>query len=366
MKSIENNNIFQLYVESVNPSQPSPEDQKKLADFFVNLIVKIENGDQEAQRILNLPQNELMQYIESSKENVQTEAFENIRSRIGGAFSGSGPATKRYEIFLNSIKKKLWELGEDIKSTNDQNNIQTYDDLIQQIQQVEPNMVPEGGKYQKKLYGAGKVASKVGKIGGSIVGAGLIASALSTIGLPAVAIGAIIGGGLKTLKNLSNTNMTPQEKLKKALMGAGLGAITGYALGELREFMSDTSMNSARAEADRIDPDEQTLRRSQELIDQGVEGVPETGVTQNTSGEIDSTVKVRVGSSLPNSERLAFTKGKMRALQQLAAHLGTDTIRGVTYDHVIDTSGDMYVTATWSQASSDTAKQIADTMSRPQ
>jgi hypothetical protein len=248
MKSIENNNIFQLYVESVNPTQPSPEDQKKLADFFVNLIAKIENGDQEAQRILNLPQNELMQYIESSKENVQTEAFENLRSRIGGAFSGSGPATKRYEIFLNSIKKKLWELGEDIKSTNDQNNIQTYDDLIQQIQQVEPNMVPEGGKYQKKLYGAGKVASKVGKIGGSIVGAGLIASALSTIGLPAVAIGAIIGGGLKTLKNLSNTNMTPQEKLKKALMGAGLGAITGYALGELNDLLGgDTVISTADA-----------------------------------------------------------------------------------------------------------------------
>lgn len=270
MKSIENNNIFQLYVESVNPTQPSPEDQKKLADFFVNLITKIENGDQEAQRILNLPQNELMQYIESSKENVQTEAFENLRSRIGGAFSGSGPATKRYEIFLNSIKKKLWELGEDIKSTNDQNNIQTYDDLIQQIQQVEPNMVPEGGKYQKKLYGAGKVASKVGKIGGSIVGASLIASTLSSIGLPAIAIGAIIGGGMKTLKNLSNTNMTPQEKLKKALIGAGIGAVTGYALGELKELLGGgeaVSNTTGHTDSNLI----HSLNNDPNLITKGVE-----------------------------------------------------------------------------------------------
>lgn len=244
MKSIENNSIFQLYSESVNPTQASIEDQRKIADFFVDLIVRIENGDADAVSLLNLPQADLIKHIESIKNNVNTEAFENIRSVIGGSFSGSGPAKKRYEIFLNTVKKKLWELGEDIKTTSDQNNIQVYDDLIQKIQAVEPNMVPEGGSLQKKLYGAGKIASKVGKMAGFSAGAALLASALSSIGIPAIAIGAIVGGGISTLKNLSNTNLTPQEKLKKALMGAGLGAVAGYALGELREMLGNSGSGS--------------------------------------------------------------------------------------------------------------------------
>jgi hypothetical protein len=93
----------------------------------------------------------------------------------------------------------------------------------------------------------------------------------------------------------------------------------------------------------------------------GVEGVPETGVSQNASGGIDSTSKVRVGS-FPNAERVAFAKGKSQALRQLAAHLGTDTIRGVTYDQFIGADGNMYVTAKWSQAMSDQVAEIARQM----
>jgi hypothetical protein len=361
MKDFDKNNIAKLYLENVNPNI-SEEDQKKLADFFVQLVVKIEQGDQEAQQLLNLPPDQLLQHIQNSQQ-VQQEAFENIRSRIGGAFKGTGPAQQRYGILLKNVQKKLWELGQDIQSTQDQNNIASYQDLISQVQAVEPTMVPTPGSLQQLGYNIGKGVGAVGKIAGTVAGAGLIASTLSTVGLPIAAVGAVVGGGISTLKNLSNTNMTPGEKIKKALISAGLGAVTAYALSELRDAMSDTSMDAARAEADRIDLNGETLRSSEELIDQGVEGVPETGVAQNASGGIDSTAKVRIAApDLPNSERIAFTRGKIQALRQLTAHLGTDTIRGVTYDQVIGADGNMYVTAKWSQAMSDTAAKISRQM----
>jgi hypothetical protein len=66
--------------------------------------------------------------------------------------------------------------------------------------------------------------------------------------------------------------------------------------------------------------------------------------------------------SFPNAERVALAKGKIQALRQLAAHLGTDTLRGVTYDHFIGADGNMYVTAEWSQAMSDQAAEISRQM----
>ena len=364
--------MLELYLEQSNPNIPENE-QKKIADFFVQLIIKIEQGDKEALSLLNLPQDQLLQHIKSQQGNLQQEAFENIRSRVGATLKGTDPATQRYQMFLKSIQKKLWELGQDIQSTKDQNNISQYQNLIQQIQKIEPNMVPTPGQLQQLGYTIGKGVSTVGKMVGTVAGAGLLASGLSTIGLPVMAVGAIVGGGISTLKNLSNTNMTPAEKLKKALISAGIGSVAAYALSELRDAMSDTSMDAARTEADRIDPDGETLRKSEELIDDtndmldqgtGVEGVPETGVSQNASGGIDSTTKVRITApSLPDSERIAFTRGKIQALRQLAAHLGTDTLRGgVTYDQVIGADGNMYVTAKWSQAMSDNAAEISRQM----
>ena len=357
MKSIENNSIFQLYSESVNPTQASIEDQRKIADFFVDLIVRIENGDADAVSLLNLPQADLIKHIESIKNNVNTEAFENIRSVIGGSFSGSGPAKKRYEIFLNTVKKKLWELGEDIKTTSDQNNIQVYDDLIQKIQAVEPNMVPEGGSLQKKLYGAGKIASKVGKMAGFSAGAGLLASALSSIGIPAIAIGAIVGGGISTLKNLSNTNLTPQEKLKKALMGAGLGAITGYALGELKELLGYSGENT-----------ESSTENTKSSTDSNYYDVlndKNIDVTKNTNDEIEVVVKSKTMPQTSISERMYGDRGKLKGTLAISKLLGVDSVRGIETSNVMGDDGYLYTTVKWSQATSDTAKQISDTMSRP-
>jgi len=371
MKISDQENISKIYLENVTPQNIPEEEQKKIADFFVQLVLKVEKGDKEALKILNLPNDQLLQQIQSQM-GLQQEAFENIRSRVGGLIRGTGPAYQRYNILLKTIQKNLWELGQDIQSTKDQNNITSYQNLISQVQAVEPTMVPTPGSLQKLGYSIGKGVGAVGKIAGTIAGAGLIASTLSTVGLPMAAVGAIVGGGISTLKNLSNTNMTPGEKIKKALISAGLGAVTAYALSELRDAMSDTSMDAARTEVDRIDSDGETLGKSEELIDDtndmldqgtGVEGVPETGVSQNASGGIDSTTKVRITApSLPNSERIAFTRGKIQALRQLLLHLGTDTLRGVTYDQVIGADGNMYVTAKWSQAMSDNAAEISRQM----
>ena len=126
--------MIELYLEQSNPNIPE-EEQKKIADFFVQLVLKIEQGDKEALNLLNLPQDQLLQHIKS--QNLQQEAFENIRSRVGATLKGTDPATQRYQMFLKSIQKKLWELGQDIQSTKDQNNISQYQNLIQQIQKIE-------------------------------------------------------------------------------------------------------------------------------------------------------------------------------------------------------------------------------------
>jgi hypothetical protein len=258
----DNQNIFNIYLEIVN--NITSDQQKKIADFFVELIVKIEKGDKEAAKLLNLSQDEIIKYIDSRQTDIQQEAFENIRSRISGAFKGTGPATQRYQLFLTSIQKKLWELGQDIQSTKDQNNISEYQNLIQQIQQIEPNMVPTPGQLQKIGYNIGKGVSTVGKIAGTMAGAGLLASGLSTIGLPAMAIGGIVGGGISALKNLSNTNMTPAQKLKKALISAGLGSAVAYAIGELKDAMGGvetaTTGNTTSVDIDSVMNDKEYLK----------------------------------------------------------------------------------------------------------
>jgi len=248
MKISDQENISKIYLENVTPQNIPEEEQKKIADFFVQLVLKVEKGDKEALKILNLPNDQLLQQIQSQM-GLQQEAFENIRSRVGGLIRGTGPAYQRYNILLKTIQKNLWELGQDIQSTKDQNNITSYQNLISQVQAVEPTMVPTPGSLQKLGYSIGKGVGAVGKIAGTIAGAGLIASTLSTVGLPMAAVGAIVGGGISTLKNLSNTNMTPGEKIKKALISAGLGAVTAYALSELRDAMSGGGSEATPSDA---------------------------------------------------------------------------------------------------------------------
>jgi len=222
-------NLSRLYCEATG--QPSDEDSKKLADFFVNLVVKLEKGDKEAQRILSLPPEQLTQELQNS-QTVQTEAFENIRSKIGGVLGGATPLTRRFQMFVSQMNKRLWELEQDLQTSGSE-NVQRFNNLMNQLQMIDPGFKSEGGSLQKIGYGAGKVAGKIGKI----AGVGLIASTLSTIGMPAAAVGGIIGAGLSFLKNADKTKMSAGEKLKKVLISAGLGGLTGYALGELRQAL---------------------------------------------------------------------------------------------------------------------------------
>jgi len=215
------------------PQNISSEDQKKLADFFVDVIARLEKGDAEAEKLLSMSPQQILQYIQS-QQGVQKEAFENIRSKIGGSMSGTGPAQKRYELLLNTVKKKIWEMGKDIQTTKDKNSISQFDNLVKSVQSVEPLMVPEGGMFQKIAYGAGKVAGAVGKIAAT----GAIGSSLASVGMPLAAVGGIIGGGMTALRNASSTNMTAKDKLKKALIAAGIGAVSGYAMGQLKHALS--------------------------------------------------------------------------------------------------------------------------------
>ena len=246
IRSIDKHNIYNLYIESTIPnvSPPkniSPADQRKLADFFVDVIARVEQNDPEAEKLLEMSPQQILQYLQSKEggqpaQQVQTEAFENIRSRVGGFMSGSGAAQKRYELLVKSVQKKVWELGKDIQTTQDKNSIAEFEKFVKLVQGVEPTMIPEGGFFQKIAYGVGKVSGTVGKIATT----GAITSSLASIGMPLAAVGGIIGGGMAVIKNASNTNMTPMEKLKKALIAAGIGAAVGYAGGKLKDALGHT------------------------------------------------------------------------------------------------------------------------------
>jgi len=345
-------NIGAILQEMSDERKIPTDSQKKVADFFVNLVMKLEKGDKEAVKMLNMTPQELQQL--ASQNTLQTEAFENLRSKASGLFGGD-PVKKRYDLLIQSLNKHIWEFIQDVKNTKTEDATE-YNKMVNELLKIEPALQSKGGFFQKIGYGVGRGVGTVAKIGS----VGVLGAALGSFGLPAYAVGGILGGGLSVLKNSQNTKMDTKTKLKKALIGAGLGAMVGYAFSKLQSVMGGNESGVAGDSNDSVDT---SSTPSDATSDQGtgVEGVPETGVSQNASGGIDSTSKVRVGS-FPNAERVALAKGKMQALRQLAEYLGTDTLRGVTYDHFIGADGNMYVTAEWSQAMSDQAGEISRQM----
>jgi len=238
--------LADLYLENTQVSNLTPDQQQKLTSFIVDLVVKAERGDQEALGMLNKSPEELAASLEQQTAQVQTEAFENIRSKIGGFLSGKGSIQKRYEFLTTNLSKILWELSEDIKTTRSQEAISKYNTLQSQLTNLDPALAPKPGTIQKVAYSVGKGVGTVGKV----IAGGALAKSLLAVGLPAVAVGGIMGGVLSVLKNAQNTQMTPAEKIKKALISAGLGSMIGFAMGELKDLMgSDTSNveNSANA-----------------------------------------------------------------------------------------------------------------------
>jgi hypothetical protein len=235
--------LADLYLENAQVSNLTPDQQQKLTSFIVDLVVKAERGDQEALGMLNKSPEELAASLEQQTAQVQTEAFENIRSKVGGFLSGKGSIQKRYEFLTTNLSKILWELAEDIKTTRSQEAISKYNTLQSQLTNLDPALAPNPGTLQKAAYSVGKGVGTVGKV----IAGGALAKSLLAVGLPAVAVGGIMGGVLSVLKNAQNTQMTPAEKIKKALVSVGLGAMTAFAMGELKDLMGGDTSNVENA-----------------------------------------------------------------------------------------------------------------------
>jgi hypothetical protein len=231
-----------LYLESTQVSNLTPDQQQKLTSFVVDLVVKSEQGDEEALKMLAMSPEELVASLESQTGEVQTEAFENIRSKVGGYFGGTGSIQKRYEFLTTNLSKILWELSEDIKTTRSEEAISKYNALQSQLVNLDPALTPAPGTFQKAAYSVGKGVGAVGKV----LAAGALAKSLLTVGLPIVAVGGIMGGVISVLKNAQNTRMTTAEKIKKALVSVGLGAMTAFAMGELRDLVGGDNISSTQ------------------------------------------------------------------------------------------------------------------------
>lgn len=203
----------------------SAEDQQKLAKIIAELVAGQVKGDKTAIEILNNP-DKLQEYLQNPQQpqEIQQEAF----------FGGNDPQ-KKYAAFMKNINKILWEMGEDIKTTKDQTNIGNFSKILSGLQKINPDVNPAPSMLQKGMYNVGKVVGGVGKA----VATGLVAKSLATVGLPLAVVGAVVGGGAATLKNLANTNLTPQEKLKKALIAAGIGGAIGFAMDHLKTILPD-------------------------------------------------------------------------------------------------------------------------------
>jgi len=231
--------MMDLLYENQNMSE---QDKQAFAKFFVDLVVRIEQGDTEAEKLLDSSPEEIQQYIQQANQTEEPvqEAFENIRSKVGGKLAGTDPSLTRYNLLVKAVQKKVWELGEDLKTTNDPNSTAEYDKVVQRIQVIEPNMVPEGGTLQKAGYKVGTSVGKVAKSYGkrAAIMAGVFAP-LVALGIPPVVVGGIIGAGLSALKNHSNKKMPLKEKLKRVLISAGIGSTTTFALSELASILGE-------------------------------------------------------------------------------------------------------------------------------
>jgi hypothetical protein len=255
-----------LYLESSQASNLTPDQQQKLTSFVVDLVVKSEQGDEEALKMLAMSPEELVASLESQTGEVQTEAFENIRSKVGGYFGGTGSIQKRYEFLTTNLSKILWELSEDIKTTRSEEAISKYNALQSQLVNLDPALTPAPGKFQKAAYSVGKGVGAVGKV----LAAGALAKSLLTVGLPIVAVGGIMGGVISVLKNAQNTRMTTAEKIKKALVSVGLGAMTAFAMGELRDLIGGDASDVGSASNANFQ-DTNTFFADKELVKSAVE-----------------------------------------------------------------------------------------------
>lgn len=233
---LDRENIGSILQEMSNERQIPTESQKKVADFFVDLVLKLQKGDKGAIQMLNMSPQELQQL--ASQETLQTEAFENLRSKTSGLFGGDA-VMKRYGFLIQSLGKHIWELEQDLKNTKTE-DVSEYSSMLSKLQKVEPTLKPKGGFFQKVGYGVGRGVGTVAKIGS----VGVLGSALGSLGLPAYAVGGIIGGGLSVLKNSQNTQMDIKTKLKQALVGAGLGAMFSYAFSKLQSVVGDAGADS--------------------------------------------------------------------------------------------------------------------------
>ena len=287
--------LADLYLENTQASSLNEDQQKKLASFIVNLVVKSDQGDQEALRILSMSPDEIAGMM-SQEQAVQTEAFENIRSKIGGVLGGSGSIQTRYNLLKTNLSKILWELGEDIKTTRSQEAIGKYDALTNTLKNIDPALIPQGGMFQKAAYSIGKGVGTVGKV----VAGGALAKVLLTVGLPAVAVGGIMGGVLNVLKNAQNTQITPAEKIKKALQAAGLGAVLGFAMGELRDLMGGGDASGVENSSTSTYADTNSFFADKELVRSTVEGYLTQQNPDITNVEVLDNGYIRYDS--PNGE----------------------------------------------------------------
>lgn len=299
-----------LYLESSQTSNLNEDQQKKLASFIVNLVVKSDAGDQEALRILSMSPDEIAGMM-SQGETVQTEAFENIRSKVGGFLGGTGSIQKRYEFLKKSLSKILWELGEDIKTTRSEEAIGKYNTLTNTLKNIDPTLTPEGGTFQKAAYSVGKGVGTVGKV----IASGLLAKSLLTIGLPAMAVGGIMGGVLNVLKNTQNTKMTPAEKIKRALSAAGLGVMIGFAMGELRDLIGGGEGSVETDSADGATTAQDTLP-------------PVVDISGDT---ITAETRVKIPTSLGEAKGMiiADQRSSLKASNAIASAIGDSTVSGM-------------------------------------
>ena len=249
---LDNYNL-EMLVENVVSGES--EANKKIANFFVDLVLKLEKGDPEAKRLINLPPDELKAMISQQEAPIQ-EAF------FGG--NSKDPVMTAYENLIKSINKHIWELEQDLKVAKVEDT-STYAGLLKNLQNIEPSIQAEGGFFQKIGHkigrGVGFASKRIGLIGG-------MGALLSSIGLPAYAVGGIIGGGLNFLKNSQNANMDTKTKLKKALVAAGLGALTGYAISHLDQITGQTTTsvnNSIQGDTVSGNPDIHLFRNQEKL-----------------------------------------------------------------------------------------------------
>ena len=245
---LDNYNL-EMLVENVVSGES--EANKKIANFFVDLVLKLEKGDPEAKRLINLPPDELKAMISQQEAPIQ-EAF------FGG--NSKDPVMTAYENLIKSINKHIWELEQDLKVAKVEDT-STYAGLLKNLQNIEPSIQAEGGFFQKIGHKIGRGVGFASKRIGLIGGMGVL---LSSIGLPAYAVGGIIGGGLNFLKNSQNANMDTKTKLKKALVAAGLGALTGYAISHLDQIIGDTTSVAGSSHINPLN-DEENLKS---LVDQ--------------------------------------------------------------------------------------------------